>query len=152
MLGSLGGVAGLRVGDLFAGTGALGIEALSRGAAHATFVDRSPAAVAAIRANLAATGLGGRAGVVRADAVRWAAGACPLDVVLCDPPYRFDGWRPLLDALGRACRLAVLESADAVDPGAGWRVLKVKRYGGTLVTVARPAGPPVAAADARGET
>ena len=61
----LGELDGLRVLDLFAGSGALGIEALSRGAARATFVERSPPALAALRANLAALGLGERARVRR---------------------------------------------------------------------------------------
>ena len=72
MLTSLGEVEGATVVDLFAGTGALGIEALSRGAAHATFVDRDPVAVATIRDNLAAVGLAGASSeVVRADVLRW---------------------------------------------------------------------------------
>ena len=73
ILFSLGGVDGLLVADLFAGSGAMGIEALSRGAASVTFVDRSPEALAAVRANLASVGLAdaerdGDATVVRADA------------------------------------------------------------------------------------
>src|SRR5947207_548827 len=72
VLTSLGEVEGATVVDLFAGTGALGIEALSRGAAHATFVDRDPVAVATIRDNLAAVGLAGASSeVVRADVLRW---------------------------------------------------------------------------------
>ena len=77
ILFSLGGVDGLMVADLFAGSGAMGIEALSRGAASVTFVDRSPEALAAVRANLASVGLAdaerdGDATVVRADAASWA--------------------------------------------------------------------------------
>lgn len=66
-LNSLGVLSGCRVLDLYAGTGAMGIEALSRGAAHAVFVERHPEALAALRANLAATGLADRASVVAAD-------------------------------------------------------------------------------------
>src|SRR5438093_104252 len=66
-LASLDVIEGATVADLFAGSGAMGVEALSRGAASATFVDSSAAAVAAIRANLADTGLAGTATVVRAD-------------------------------------------------------------------------------------
>lgn len=66
-LNSLGVLSGCRVLDLYAGTGAMGIEALSRGAAHAVFVERHPEALAALRANLAATGLADRAAVVAAD-------------------------------------------------------------------------------------
>jgi 16S rRNA (guanine966-N2)-methyltransferase len=152
MLGSLGGVAGITAADLFAGSGALGIEALSRGATRATFVDRSPSAVAAIRANLAATGLAERADVVSDDVVRWAGRTGPVDLVLCDPPYAFDRWGLLLAALRPAAGLAVLESAGPIEPGEGWRLLKVKRYGGTVVTVARPAFPPVIPANRKGDT
>lgn len=82
-----------RVLDLFAGSGAAGVEALSRGAAHATFVERSAGATAVIAANLARTHLGGpRARIVRAEALTWLAGpdgasAGPFDIVIVDPPY-----------------------------------------------------------------
>jgi 16S rRNA (guanine966-N2)-methyltransferase len=86
----LGDVAGMAVLDLYAGSGALAIEALSRGAASATLVDSSPAAVAAIRRNLEALGL--EADVRRADAgafLRAASRSAPqYDLVLLDPPYR----------------------------------------------------------------
>jgi 16S rRNA (guanine966-N2)-methyltransferase len=84
----LGDIAGARVLDLYAGSGALGIEALSRGAAAATFVDSSTAAVAAIRANLSALGIEGI--VHRRDALTWLAAAAdspPFDLVFADPPY-----------------------------------------------------------------
>lgn len=88
MLGPLDGV---EVLDLFAGSGALGLEALSRGAATATFVDRSPRAAAAIRANAASLALKGRVRVVRRDwraalAAERAAGR-RFGLCLCDPPY-----------------------------------------------------------------
>ncbi|MDX1648853.1 MAG: RsmD family RNA methyltransferase, partial [Myxococcota bacterium] len=69
LFGRLGPLDGCRVLDLYAGSGALGIEALSRGAAHALFVDRAAACPAGIRRNLEALGLGGRAEVRRGDAV-----------------------------------------------------------------------------------
>jgi 16S rRNA (guanine966-N2)-methyltransferase len=79
-----------RVLDLFAGSGALGLEALSRGAAEVTFVDSGPAALKALRANLAA--LGAEAEVRRQDARRFlasaSAGARQYDLVFLDPPYR----------------------------------------------------------------
>ena len=84
---------GARVLDLFAGSGAGGIEALSRGAATAVFVERDPTAVAVITANLRAAGLvdGTRAAVVRADALAWLGRRTPddppFDIVLVDPPY-----------------------------------------------------------------
>ena len=83
----LGSFAGLRVADLFAGTGALGLEALSRGAAHCTFVDNDRNAVAAIKRNLAAFGAASRADV-RAQGVEHAPAPGACDLVFLDPPYR----------------------------------------------------------------
>jgi 16S rRNA (guanine966-N2)-methyltransferase len=137
-LTSLGAVEGAAVVDLFAGTGALGIEALSRGAAHATFVDRDPAAIATIRDNLASVGLAGAScEVVRAEALRWL-GRCDraFDLALCDPPYDFAGWDRLLGGL--SADLAVLESSLPLEPSQGWVVRTTKRYGGTVVTLVQP--------------
>lgn len=83
---------GARVLDLFAGSGAAGIEALSRGAAHATFVERNRAASRVIGTNLARTHLADRAQIVTADAIAWlarpdASAGGPFDVVFADPPY-----------------------------------------------------------------
>jgi 16S rRNA (guanine(966)-N(2))-methyltransferase RsmD len=81
---------GARVLDLFAGSGAAGIEGLSRGADAAVFVERDGAAVRTIEANLRAARLGDRARVVRADAVAWLSAPRPpgpFDVVVLDPPY-----------------------------------------------------------------
>ena len=142
ILFSLGGVDGMQVADLFAGSGALGIEALSRGAASVTFVDRDPAALSAVRRNLASVGLAdpersGDATLVRADADSWVATtAARYDLVLCDPPYDYDRWDGLLSRL--PADLAILESAGEVRPPPGWGVVKSRRYGGTIVTVARP--------------
>ena len=98
---------GARVLDLFAGSGAAGLEALSRGAAHATFVERDKGAAAMIAANLARTHLAGeRARIVRAEALAWlrgpeAAAAGPFGVVIVDPPYaEVDLLASALDALG----------------------------------------------------
>lgn len=133
-LGSRDAVVGATVLDLFAGSGALGIEALSRGAAHATFVDSSPRALEAVRTNLDHCGLADRASVVRADAVEHVRrGGIDADLVFLDPPYAFDGWQELLDALP-ACT-AVVESDREVEPPEGWRVLRSRRYGGSVVLI-----------------
>lgn len=77
-----------RVLDLFAGAGTLGIEALSRGAAHATFVERAPEAIAALRRNLATTRFEDRAEVAKADVLTFLCGHIgTYDVVFCDPPF-----------------------------------------------------------------
>ena len=100
--------------DLFAGSGAAGIEALSRGAASATFVEKDQGAAAVIDANLRASGLAGpNASVVRWDVVRWLGEAqtIPFDAVLVDPPYAET------ELLGRV--LAILGRPDApLSPGA----------------------------------
>ncbi len=85
-LGDVSGLVGL---DLFAGSGAIGIEALSRGAAAVTFVDSAPRAVATVRANVLAAGFGDAATVVRADAGAFCERRPPRpwDLVFVDPPY-----------------------------------------------------------------
>lgn len=133
VLMSLGGVEDSTVVDLFAGTGALGIEALSRGAAHATFVDRD---VDLLRANLDAVELADRATVVKADVLRWLESAPAFDVAFADPPYAFDDWAALLSRLRAG--LVVIESDRVIDPGVAWRVLRAKQYGSTVVLVAQP--------------
>src|SRR5438067_3214521 len=113
-LTSLGAVEGATVFDLFAGTGALGIEALSRGAARVAFVDHDRNAIATVRANLHATALAGpHATVVRADVVDWIATAPAADPALIAPPYAFADWATLLDRLD--ARVAVLESDREIE-------------------------------------
>ncbi len=83
-------VPGARVLDLFAGTGQLGIEALSRGAESCVFVDRAPEAVRLVTENLKATGLEARAKVVKSDSIAYLRSARDMDIVLLDPPYASD--------------------------------------------------------------
>jgi 16S rRNA (guanine966-N2)-methyltransferase len=91
-------VEGARCLDLFAGTGALGIEALSRGAAAVTFVEREPRLVAALKANLARLKVA--AEVVGDDAARWLRGrGQSFDLVLLDPPFALDAWADTARAL-----------------------------------------------------
>jgi 16S rRNA (guanine966-N2)-methyltransferase len=137
ILGSQGGVEGLTVVDLFCGSGALGVEALSRGAASSTFVDLDADALAAVRLNLAGVGLQDEpATLVRAALPGWleSSAAGPFDLALCDPPYDFEEWPALLGAL-RADAVVMESAAPIVLPGA-WVVARERRYGGTLVTVA----------------
>lgn len=89
-----------RVLDLFAGTGQLGIEALSRGAAECVFVDRSPEAVKIVGENLKATGLESRAKVVKSDSIAYLESAKGFDLVLMDPPYAGELLEKALKILG----------------------------------------------------
>ncbi|MEM9039555.1 MAG: 16S rRNA (guanine(966)-N(2))-methyltransferase RsmD [Actinomycetota bacterium] len=130
-LGSLGVVEGAVVADLFAGSGAVGIEALSRGAAHCTFVENDRQAVAVIEANLAALGLEARSRVRRGDAMA-AAASLDVDIVIADPPYDFDRWDQLLGAIRAG--LVVAESDRVIDPPEGWNVVRSRRYGRTWVS------------------
>jgi 16S rRNA (guanine966-N2)-methyltransferase len=151
-LTSLDAVDGADVLDLFAGTGALGIEALSRGARRCTFVERDRATRGLVERNLAASGLAGRATVRGEAAERFVARAVAeghsFDLALLDPPYAYGAWPALLDAL--PATVAVIESDREIAPGARWQVVRSKRYGTTLVAVARALAPP-APAPGRGE-
>jgi 16S rRNA (guanine966-N2)-methyltransferase len=121
-----------RVVDLFAGSGALGIEALSRGAAHATFVDSDAAARRAIATNLATAGLTERATVVGRPVERFLAELdTPFDLGFCDPPYAFDGWDAVLAA--RPASLLVAEAGAPLAMPAGWLCVRAARYGAAWV-------------------
>lgn len=117
---------GARVLDLFAGTGVLGLEALSRGAAHATLVERDPGLAAALREAVARLSAQAQAEVRAADALAWLAGdGGAYDLVFLDPPFADGLWERALAAL--APRLAAgarvyVESPAAVAPAvpAGW--------------------------------
>jgi 16S rRNA (guanine966-N2)-methyltransferase len=99
--GGADAVSGARVLDVFAGTGALGLEALSRGAAHATFMEADRTALATLRANIAALAAGERATVLAGDALHCPVGA-PAALVFLDPPYGEDLVSRAVDALRQA--------------------------------------------------
>jgi len=96
-------ITGVRVLDLFAGTGAVGIEALSRGAGHAVFVDKSPVALKTIRANLAHTRLEDQATVVRADAFKYLSRPCPhtFGLIYIAPPQYLGLWLKALQIVDK---------------------------------------------------
>ncbi|WP_076194491.1 16S rRNA (guanine(966)-N(2))-methyltransferase RsmD [Mycobacterium sp. GA-1841] len=139
--------AGLSVLDLYAGSGALGLEALSRGAASAIFVEADQRAAAVIAENIAALGL--RAATVRRGSVETvlaAGNARPMDLVFADPPYDLDdaavdamltvlvdgGWV----AAGSFVLVERRSSSRPVTWPAGWDVLSARRYGDTRVELA----------------
>ena len=144
-------VEGARVLDLFAGTGALGIEALSRGAEEAVFVDRSTTSVAAIRANLDRTGFSDAGLVIRADVGRYLERVrteeARVDLVFLDPPYETSG-----DAVGAV--LARIAAGSVLGEGAtvalsrdsrssndvipvDWAVAKRLSYGDSVIMLFR---------------
>lgn len=133
-LASLDVVVDAAVADFYAGSGALGIEALSRGATHCTFVERDRSALSAVHDNIATLGVSGRTRVVSGDALVMARGI-RVDLAFADPPYDFDRWPQLLAAVDTG--FVVAEAAAAVDAPAGWEQVRVKRYGRTWVTFLR---------------
>ena len=141
-LGSLAVVEDANVLDLFAGSGALGIEALSRGARAAVFVDHDRSALDVIARNLEATGLGAAAVVVRSDARAYLRSAgSSFGLLLLDPPYRFSEWDALMEAVGPVTTpesVVVIESDRDVAVPVGWSVERRKRYGSTFVAIVRP--------------
>ena len=127
---------GARVLDAFAGSGALGLEALSRGAAAAVFLEQAPAAAALCRANIAALGLAERATLLVGDALDPPEAPAAAGLLLMDPPYGRDLAAPALAALARRSwlapgALAVVEAAakEGLVPPAGFVELDRRRYG-----------------------
>jgi len=140
------GLDGARVLDAFAGTGALGLEALSRGAATATFFDTERAALDALRANVAALGVRDRAFVRPADATRPPVAEAPADIVLLDPPYRSGLGGKALAALaatgwiGAATLVAWEQGTDFPEIApTGFDETDRRRYGGTTLVFLRRA-------------
>jgi 16S rRNA (guanine966-N2)-methyltransferase len=152
ILTSAGAVEGARVLDLYAGTGALALEALSRGAASATLVESSRDALAAARANVASLGLEGRAHVVAGDVrgvARRLARAGPFDLVLADPPWALvdagDAARALADlaaarVLAADAQVVLEHAARSSAPAIEGLVRgETRRYGDTALTFYKPA-------------
>ncbi len=141
-------IPGARVLDAFCGTGAMGLEALSRGAAHAVFVDTAAAALAALRANIAALGVAAQARVLAADATEprpRPADLAPVTLAFFDPPYALalgaaspaafaaQGWL----APGAICTLEQAARGPATPVPAGFALLDERRYGAARVLVLR---------------
>lgn len=133
MLVSLGGVVGAEVLDLYAGSGSLGLEALSRGAARVTFVEADRRAAATLARNVAHLGFEDRATVRVGSVHQVLATVGPADLAFCDPPYAEDPWPPLLAAV--PAPLVVAHTEADLDVPAGWVVLRRRRYGRAAVTI-----------------
>jgi 16S rRNA (guanine966-N2)-methyltransferase len=134
-LWSRGVIEGAHVVDLFAGSGAMGIEALSRGAAHAVFVETDRQARRAIEANLSTCGFEDLAEVSAGPAERLVDQAAQagrsFDLAFCDPPYAYDGWPELLARVPAA--FVVIESAAPVDLPERGELVREARYGAAWV-------------------
>jgi 16S rRNA (guanine(966)-N(2))-methyltransferase RsmD len=136
-------IEGARVLDLFAGSGSLGIEALSRGAVHVTFVDQQPRGLAILRQNLDALGFKERAHVVRGDVVRWLEVSLDAvhaaDFVFLDPPYDdvvLDRALKVLDREVTAATVIVEHSRRQQPPSLErLQIDRQRRHGDTMLTV-----------------
>ncbi|WP_425069525.1 16S rRNA (guanine(966)-N(2))-methyltransferase RsmD [Reyranella sp.] len=131
-----------RVLDAYAGSGALGLEALSRGAAHVTFLDKDAAAIKSIGDNLRKLGETGAAKVVRADATRPPPAREPCDLVFLDPPYRSGEAAAAITALANAGWMApgavvTVELAynEDIAPPHGFEAIDERRYGAAKIVI-----------------
>ncbi len=135
------GLDGARVADIFCGTGALALEALSRGAAHAVLVDNNRTALDVARRNVETCDEIGNVTLLMNDATRpMPRPRHPVDLAFLDPPYRSDDARPTLEALRDGGWLAddalvVVEAAEKAffSPPAGFQIIDERRYGDTRV-------------------
>jgi len=139
----LGSFDGLRVADLYAGSGALGLEALSRGAAHVTFVENDRAALGAIEANVKALEAQDRA-VVRAMSAKSLPGAAVFDLLFADPPYGAGSGSAAAEAVAGAQWLSpggwmAVETARGEDVAApeGWTIDATRDVGRAKLTLLR---------------
>jgi 16S rRNA (guanine966-N2)-methyltransferase len=145
----LGSFDGVRVADLYAGSGALGLEALSRGAAHATLVENDRAALKAIDANIAALGAAARISMKAMSAAALPA-AEPFDLIFADPPYDAGSGTAVAAELARAGWLAKggwaaieTQRGDAVAPPRSWEVIAERDVGRARITLLRSLLAPV---------
>ncbi len=136
----------VRVLDLFAGTGALGLEALSRGASHVTFADDGRKAQSLLRENIQTLGIESETRVLPRDARRLPPAEQPCDLVFLDPPYGKGMGEPALAAALKQGWIApdaliVWEESAAQLPPAGFVLLETRSYGDTVVTLLRALAP-----------
>jgi 16S rRNA (guanine966-N2)-methyltransferase len=133
---------GAHVLDLFAGTGALGIEALSRGALHATFVEKEREALAALRSNIASLGVESRSTIIPANAFTTNFERSAFELVFLDPPYGENlplALARIMDAVtprGVVCVESAAKS-KVLDAPAGFEVWKSRTYGDTRIVIFR---------------
>lgn len=143
LVSRLGSFEGLAVADLFAGSGALGLEALSRGAASCIFVEQDAAAVRALRANVAALGAEQQSDVRAASVLALGPARAPLDLILLDPPYRSGAGEVALDKLqrlgwiGPASWISLETALDEVPAIKGLEAVADRKVGKARLTLLR---------------
>ena len=146
LVSRLGSFDGLSVADLFAGSGALGLEALSRGAARCTFVEQDAAALKALKANVAALEAGTRADVRASSVLSLGPAKEPLDLLLLDPPYGSGAGAVALDKLarlgwiGEATWVSLETRADEVPQVRSLETLAQRKVGKALISLLRLGG------------
>jgi len=128
----MGVIEGALVADLYAGSGAMGIEALSRGAAHCTFIENDRAALRVLNDNVANLGLNPVTTIIQGSVASHLQ-RLDADIVLADPPYGAVDWNSML--LELSVPLLVAEGSREVEPIGSWTTLKARRYGRTWVTI-----------------
>ena len=139
----LGSFEGLRVADLYAGSGALGLEALSRGAGYVTFVESDRAAAEAIKANVATLGAGERC-ALRAMSAANLPSSEPFDLIFADPPYEPGSGSAVAAAVAKAGWLALggwiaieTHKGEAVESPEGWVIVTERDVGRARITILR---------------
>lgn len=134
MVHSLGGVDDAIVFDLFAGSGSFGLESLSRGARHVTFVEKDRKALATLATNLSELGFERRATIVSTPVERAVLSLGRGDVAFCDPPYALDAWPVLLDTLD--VDLLVGHAERPVELTDRWVEERRRSYGRAKIVIA----------------
>ena len=131
-----------RVLDCFAGTGALGLEALSRGLAHATFMEQHPAALGILKTNIHDLGLAASCTVLKADATKPPPALAPCDLVFMDPPYNQGMVVPCLESLLKsrwispsATIVAEVAAAETITLPPGFALADERRYGAAKILI-----------------
>lgn len=138
MLASLGGVEDCAVIDLFAGSGSFGIESLSRGAAHVTFVEQGRDAVATIRKNLDTMGFADRATILPTSVLSAIPALPHVDVAFCDPPYKLAVWEDLFANV--KADILVGHAERPIELSSAWVELRRREYGRAQILIAEPGG------------
>ncbi len=135
MLDARGGVVDCTVVDLYAGSGSFGLESLSRGATHVTFVERNRTAAKTLQENIDLLGFTDNATVLVASATSAAAGLDRMDLAFCDPPYADNPWPELLDVIDANVLVGHAESPIRLVER--WEEVRRRTYGRSHILIAR---------------